>query len=354
MAAGDDKRPIIIKKVKKGGHGGHHGGAWKVAYADFVTAMMAFFLLLWLLNVVTSEQKQGIADYFAPASVSLQSSGSGQPVSGGVNSAPAPFGQTTPKSDHTSDSDSDPDTANNGPDKEDPDSDEMPHQKDHDKDHDKQHDKDHDKDHDSDGQGTAGTMTAGGTSASQSAGTNVSDAAVQAELAKRAAQEEQRFTEAEKQLKDAIARSPELSGLADNVMIDHTREGLRIQVIDKENHPMFKLGSKDMAPHTKELLAMVSQTVSGMPNKLSISGHTDNVGFPGRHSYDNWELSTDRANASRRALVAAGIDDDRIDNVVGRADRDPLKPDDPANPSNRRITIVLLRQDSGAVAPQIH
>ncbi|MBK1668758.1 hypothetical protein CKO28_12030 [Rhodovibrio sodomensis] len=287
--AEDSNRPqIIVKKKKKGGHGGHHGGAWKVAYADFVTAMMAFFLLLWLISATTEEQKEGIADYFTPSTVTQSDSGAGMILSGRTMSdegalisdrAPVGVNMSLPSP--------------SGPD---------------------------------------------------------NDREVQ-DLAKQLAERERRnFEDAEEKLKQAVAAIPELSDLADQVLVDYTPEGMRIQLVDARENAMFKLGSAEPKQHTRDLLALVAQAIQDLPNQVAVKGHTDATPFAGGGDYSNWELSADRANASRRVLLRAGLKPDRIGRVVGRAAQDPLMPEEPENARNRRISIVLLNQDHAAEA----
>jgi chemotaxis protein MotB len=286
------------REVRRGGDGGHHGGAWKVAYADFVTAMMAFFLLLWLLNATTEDQKKGIADYFSPMSVARTTSGAGGVLGGRtmivdgsmvsdkgvqsivVNIAPPPTGE---------DEQQDQTPAPDAPRRE---------------------------------KGAA------------------CDKEVAARLAER---EQQAFEKAEAALRQAIQESPALKELAKNLIVDNTPEGLRIQLVDQEQQSMFPSGSATLNDRAKNLTQLVAQVVAKLPNKLSISGHTDATPFRFGNTYGNWELSTDRANASRRALVEAGVTPARIRLVTGNADQQPLLPKDPTNPSNRRISIVLLR-----------
>ena len=287
--AEDSNRPIVIvKKKKKGGHDGHHGGAWKVAYADFVTAMMAFFLLLWLISATTKEQKEGIADYFTPSTVTQSNSGSGMILSGRTMSdegalvsdrAPVGINMSLPSP--------------AGPD---------------------------------------------------------NDREVQ-DLAKQLAEREQRdFEDAEEKLKSAVSAIPELAELADQVLVDYTPEGMRIQLVDARESAMFKLGSAEPKKRTRELLSLVAQTIQDLPNKVAVKGHTDATPFTSRENYSNWELSADRANASRRVLAQGGLPADRIGQVVGRAAQDPLLPEDPENARNRRISIVLLNRDHEAEA----
>ncbi len=327
MAAGaNDVAPvIIIKKVKKVG-GGHHGGAWKVAYADFVTAMMAFFLLLWLLNATTEEQKRGIAEYFtpvtafAPESVSQSTSGSngvlgGQTMTseGSLSNDTSPVGVTVSlpgASQETEDQVEDP--------IEDP---------------------------------TEGSKT--GERQRPADNPNEESQSVNANEVDRLAQEleQERFEAAEAELRQAIQSVPDLADFAKNLVVDQTPEGLRIQIIDQEGKSMFASGSADMYPHTQRLLALVTNAIDQLENPVAIKGHTDATPFASDNGYSNWELSTDRANSSRRALIAAGLPAQRIVSVVGRADQEHFIKDDPFSPRNRRISIVLLRQAAGSDEP---
>ncbi|MCR9214886.1 MAG: flagellar motor protein MotB [Proteobacteria bacterium] len=282
----DEVAPIIIKKVKKGGHGAH-GGAWKVAYADFVTAMMAFFLLLWLLNVTTTEQKEGLSDYFAPTTSSISQSGAGGLLGGkSMQTEGARISDRGVPSVVSSISPPEQGKKDEGEDAE----------------------------------------------------------AEEAELlAKLAKIEEESFEEAKSEIRQAISKDPELSGLQDNIVIDMTPEGLRIQIVDQFNESMFNSGSASITPRIQALIGKIAKSIEKLPNSLSISGHTDSSAFNGG-DYGNWELSSDRANASRRALLEAGLEPERIEKVAGRADTDPLIMDDPSNPGNRRISIILLRE----------
>ncbi|MEQ8356777.1 MAG: flagellar motor protein MotB [Kiloniellaceae bacterium] len=324
-AGNDDATVVIIKKIKKGGGGGHHGGAWKVAYADFVTAMMAFFLLLWLLNATTEEQKQGIADYFTPASalspdsVSRSDSGSGgvmggrsMTTDGALASDTAPIGITIA----------------------------LPVAKD-----------------DSERQDEAGLEDpTDDDNSSQSPGKPPEDPsqADDAQQAERLAQEleQERFDEAEAELRQALESVPDLSDFSKNLVVDQTPEGLRIQIIDHEGRSMFASGSANMFQHTQRLLALVVDAIRKTDNPIAIKGHTDSTPFSNSDGYSNWELSTDRANSSRRALLSAGLPASRIASVVGRADQEHFIPDDPFSPRNRRISIVLLRQAQGSETPR--
>lgn len=284
----DELRPIIIKKIKKGGHG-HHGGAWKVAYADFVTAMMAFFLLLWLLSTTTEVQKEGIAEYFTSVPMITRSEDGSGGVLGGLTVSPD--GAMT----------SDLRPLVEKPQTQDPKS------------------------------------KAGSTPPNEEA--NISNEKFEAEQRKR---EEENFKEARDALERAMQSSPELQEMAKSMVIDMTPEGLRIQIVDQEKKPLFASGSADLLPHTKELLKKVSGVIQKLPNELSIRGHTDSVPYGPGAAYTNWELSADRANSSRRELQKAGMPASRLNNVVGKADTDHLFPENPRDGRNRRISIILL------------
>jgi chemotaxis protein MotB len=317
---------IIIKKIKKGGHGGHHGGAWKVAYADFVTAMMAFFLLLWLLNVTTDVQKRGIADYFEPTlSIKSENSGSGGILGGQAIGKPGALTQnmSAPSITVPIPSERQLEDGEEGEEAGDPHKSKNPGDP-------ERGDKLDDPDKTDAGYGSADIA---------------SDKVKQANAARAAMERENRqFAAAEFSLRQAIQDIPELKELAEDLLIDRTPEGLRIQLVDQEKVSMFALGSSDMAESAKKLMNLVAQAIQKLPNKISITGHTDATPFAKAGNYGNWELSTDRANASRRALTAAGLPNDRITTVVGTADRDPLIADQPNSPRNRRISIVLLRE----------
>jgi chemotaxis protein MotB len=297
--ARNNEQPIIVKKIIKGGHG-HHGGSWKVAYADFVTAMMAFFMLLWLLNVTTDEQKKGIADYFSPASISRSTSGSGGILGGKTlvtegarisdEGVPSVSVSITPPAKATDE------TAENEYDNE----------------------------------------ARGATDVEQE-----SEEDLESALAER---EEKAFQDAIDNLQQAIEDNPALADLGKHLLVDMTPEGLRIQLIDQDHESMFPSGSAEMHGYTRALLERIAQVASKLPNKIAISGHTDATPYRSTNGYSNWELSTDRANASRRVLLEAGFDSKRVAQVVGKADTEPLHPEDPYMASNRRISIVLLRE----------
>ncbi|PZP54716.1 MAG: motility protein MotB [Micavibrio aeruginosavorus] len=281
-SSGSDKAPIIvIKKIKKGG-GGHHGGAWKVAYADFVTAMMAFFLLMWLLNSTSKEQKEGIAEYFdpTPTIVSQSQSGAGG-VMGGLTISPegARMADTQP-------------------------------------------------------------MTPSNVAPSQpkKSAKDMSDAELEAEKKKREAQQ---FDNAKKEIEKAIQNS-DLKDLQKNLKVDMTPEGLRIQIIDQEGASMFPIGSATPFAKTEKLLAKVAEIIATLPNQISVRGHTDGAPYSEGANYTNWELSSDRANSSRRVLLASGIPAAKVANVIGKADTDHYVKTDALDAQNRRISIVLL------------
>ncbi len=290
MAKDDEKRPIIIiKRVKKGG-GGHHGGAWKVAYADFVTAMMAFFLLLWLLNVTTDEQKSMISAYFAPADPRVAESTSG---AGGV------MGGTTmsPEGAMTSE---------------------------------------------------LAPVVAEQDEPVPSVGKDAFSEDERESMAQLDRADEAAFQKTEEKIREQLESVPELKELSQNLLIDMTPEGLRIQIIDQDGKPMFASGSSVPLPPAVRLLQLVGASVRSLPNQLSVRGHTDSTPYGKDATYTNWELSADRANASRRVLLAGDIGGrlpiERIENVQGKADREPLNLADPTAAQNRRISIILLKQ----------
>ncbi len=288
-------RPILIKKVKKISGGGHHGGAWKVAYADFVTAMMAFFLLMWLINTTSPQQKRGIADYFAPASVSQSTSGSGGILAGTAlgdagaksNGSQAVIEQLAPPA---------------------PDS----------------------------------TKDEGQSSKAGSAGgqAGAADDALRDAEEKR---DSEAFQSAAQSLRQAMQDMPELAELSKQILIDQTPEGLRIQLVDQEGRSMFDPGSTKPNDRAKILLRAVAKIAQALPNRITISGHTS-ANADGTKAQSDWQLSSARADSSRQIMQDAGIDPDRIYQVAGKAASDPLYPDDPTLPGNRRIAIVLLRE----------
>ena len=281
--AGDSKKlqPIIIKRVKKGGHAAH-GGAWKIAYADFVTAMMAFFLLMWLLGSTTDGDKKGIADYFqSPLKIALSGgSGSGDSNSilkGGGESLTSTVGQVK-----KGDVDAPRDTFN-----------------------------------------------------------------LHKLKAEQIRAEAMRLESLKQEIRDKLQSSEKLKDLSSQIRLDMTRDGLRIQIVDDQNRPMFASGSATIAPYMKDLLRAIGSVLAEVPNRLTLEGHTDARPFPGDdRGYSNWELSADRANASRRELVGSGLSEDRILRVQGLASSQPLDEKDPLAPTNRRISIIVMNRDA--------
>jgi chemotaxis protein MotB len=290
-ASATNKAPIVIKKVKKAGGHGHHGGAWKVAYADFVTAMMAFFLLMWLINTTSPDQRRGIAEFFAPAAVSSSSSGSGGLLAGtalateGVqNGKGAPV---TPSA-----------------------------------------------------QGFAQAQDFTESIETPEGGAEPSDNAL---ARAKALREDSDFDRAEMSIRQAIQDLPDLAELSKQVIMEKTPEGLRIQLIDQEGRSMFDPGAAEPNKAARRLLETVAAVAADLPNRVTISGHTDD-GPSARPNYSNWDLSADRANAARRVLVGSHLPADRVAAVSGKADAEPLFADDPTLPGNRRISITLLRE----------
>jgi chemotaxis protein MotB len=278
--ADDGLRPIIVKRIKKSG-GGAHGGAWKIAYADFVTAMMAFFLLMWLLGSTTKGDLQGIADYFqTPLKVAMAGgSGSGDSssvIKGGGRDLTRTTGQIQKSDDR------------------------------------------------------------------EKSRKTYNLKAAQAEMAR---MEKAQLEALKQRIDTAIENSPTLKQYKNQLLIDITSDGLRIQIVDEQNRPMFALAKAELQPYTREILLEIGQLLNGIPNKISLSGHTDATPFQGgEKGYSNWELSADRANASRRALVAGGMDESKVLRVVGLSSAVPLNKDDPADPINRRISIIVMNK----------
>lgn len=290
MAGDDKKQPIIVKKVVKGG-GGHHGGSWKVAYADFVTAMMAFFLLLWLLGITDEIQREGISDWFKnPTGIKGPGGASTSMIKlGGAKDIPKGKGkkseqhapQTTPIPEH-----------------------------------------------------------------------KVKIVEVE--------KDKQRLDQLLEKLKAAIESSDQLKNFKDQLLLEITPEGLRVQIVDKANRPMFASGSAELKPYTKAILRKLAKIIQQeVPNRISISGHTDATPFPKgyieyedrygndfRKPYSNWELSADRANAARRELLKGGMPTDQIGRVVGLGSSVLFDKENPRNPVNRRISIIIMNKQA--------
>jgi chemotaxis protein MotB len=281
----EDVRPIVIKRIKKVA-AGHHGGAWKIAYADFVTAMMAFFLLMWLLGSTASGDLKGIADYFTnPVKVSMQ---------GGTGAGDA-----------------------------------------------------------------TSVLKGGGTNLTASAG-QVKSGEVQGKkksLTLREARAEQRkefelrekatLNELKQNIEKLIDSNPVLRQFKNQLLIDVTAEGLRIQIIDEKNRPMFDTSSAELKPYSKVILREIGRALNAVPNKVSFSGHTDAAQFGGgEKGFSNWELSANRANASRREMIAGGMDENKVLRVLGLSSTLLFDKNDPLSSANRRINIVVLNKRS--------
>ena len=265
MSKGGDKRPIVIRR-KKVVHA-HHGSAWKIALADFMTALMAFFLVLWLLSVSSEETRKGVAEYFSTPLVTA--------ITGGDRS------------------------------------------------------------------GSTSAIPGGGPDPTHSDGERARIDSLQ--RTRPSMQERNFFRDLQERIERAIERDPELRQLRNQMRFDLTREGLRIQLLDTDQRPMFELGSDQVAPYMRSLLRTIAPLLNELPNELSISGHTDSVPYAGGYrGYSNWELSNDRANASRRELIAGGFDPGQLLRVSGFADRVLLPETEPTDPINRRIELVVL------------
>jgi chemotaxis protein MotB len=360
---------VIIRKTEIV-EGGHHGGAWKVAYADFVTAMMAFFLLMWLINATTEAQRRGIADYFSPTTaLARAASGAGKIFGGktpyergnmvsdnGVESVVPGHAQQMPEP-QDAEANEAPQTAVNGP--QDP-TDQPPG---------KPVGADQPVPNNPlDGPQQPGSIAAqaspqpaqalgqaqflanAGTGESAPQATKADAAASAAGLAARraaaAARERAAFDTAAEEIRDAVRADPTLRDLAPQLAIDQTPEGLRIQLLDEERRPMFATGSSVMQDRGRALLLKIAPVLMKLPEAISIAGHTDAAPYKGGDK-TNWDLSAERANATRRLLADAGMPDARFRSVTGNADRDPLLPADPLAAANRRIAIVVLRAAPG-------
>lgn len=275
--AGKNDGTIIIKKIKKGGHG-HHGGAWKVAYADFVTAMMAFFLLLWLIASTSESQKEGIAEYFTPT-VGLRDS-----MGIGFEGGQSPDQEGTKKDDSSPIS-------------------------------------------------IIQLASPRGQSPEKDRKTLIE-----------ADQESQLFEQAREEIKKAFEEDPNLREFRDQIIVEQTPEGLKIEVQDSDKEPMFVSGSANMSDFGKKVMDKLGDVIEKMPNYISITGHTDAEPLNARGgTYTNWELSADRANSARRELIHGGMEEERVGKVQGLASTELLLPEEPASHRNRRITIILLR-----------
>jgi chemotaxis protein MotB len=275
-------QPIIIKRVKKGGHSAH-GGAWKIAYADFVTAMMAFFLLMWLLGSTSEGDKKGLSDYFqSPLKVAMQG-GTGAGASQSV-------------------------------------------------------------------------INAGGNDLTQSAGQakrgDGADARARRQSgditkAARAKQDAQKLAELSAKISALISSNPKLAEFSEQIKLSITPDGLQIQIVDDQKRPMFDSGSATVKPYMRDILQEIGRALVDVDNKISLDGHTDQTPYgSGPRGYSNWELSADRANASRRELVVAGMPDEKVARVMGLASSILLDQENPRSPSNRRISITVMTREA--------
>jgi chemotaxis protein MotB len=289
------ERPLIIVKRYRRVEGGHHGGAWKIAYADFVTAMMAFFLVMWLVASVSKQERAAIFEYFKNPSMEPGKSvhpAPGQNGPGGASTSPINLGGglDAPRTSVT---------------------------------------------------GAPTQMGAG----PQSAGTEPSPSHAGQPISPQAV-EHQRLEALQNQLREAVSRSQALKPFKDQLLIDIMPEGLRIQIVDAQNRPMFDVGSAQLKGYTIAILRELAPYLASVPNHISITGHTDATPYAGSRGYTNWELSADRANAARRVLVASGLPDDKIGRVVGLSDSAPMDRAHPFSAVNRRISIIVMTHEA--------
>ncbi len=277
-----EQTPIIIKKVKKGGHG-HHGGAWKLAYADFVTAMMAFFLLMWLLGSVDQAKLQGIAEYFKdPWKPSMQ----GGQAAGDRTSIIKGGGEDITQS-----------------------------------------------------EGQVKLTNQGKEEQIDESGETDSTDTLEKDM--------QHLKALEEKIEKLIETNPVLQQFKSQLKIDITAEGLRIQIVDEEKRPMFGTASARMEPYAAQIIDQIAPVVNELPNRITVTGHTDAKPFPGSgQGYTNWELSADRANSARKELVRGGLKPEKMMRVVGLASSVPLHPDNPDDPTNRRISIIVMNKQT--------
>ncbi len=299
--------PIVRKKKIEGDHAGAHGGAWKIALADMMTAMMAFFLLMWLLSATNADQRKSIAEYFKPVShsaVKLSTLAGTNGIMGGqsildpdgmpnTGRRTSLFERETPRAEDGSASDT-------------------------------------------------------GSAKSEDNNRNSSDLSPEEKQRIAAEAEKKNFENLEQQVKEKIAENKQLSKLKDQVHFIREKEGLRIEVIDKADFSMFPLGTTTMQPKAEALIREVAKSVAGMTNKIAVRGHTDSLAFAGSER-NNWSLSGERAESTRRVMENAGITESRFARIEGVADTAPFNPKDPADPRNRRISITVLYQDQGPV-----
>ena len=275
---------IVVKKIIDGGHGGHHGGAWKVAYADFVTAMMAFFLLLWILGATTEKQRKGIADYFTPTLVEMKqkSAGSSGPFGGDSIISRENYAHKSTQS------------------------------------------------------GTRSlTIPKDATGGEKEGG------------AEAKSRDRKRFQIAKAKLEEQLKKNPALKNLLKNVRFTETREGLRIDIVDESDFSMFAMGTDRLLPAARDLMGQVATLIQTLPNGLIIRGHTDALPYAAGRTANNWTLSAARAEATRQMLAANGVPANRFSRIEGVADREPYVPADRYDPRNRRMSITLSWSDAG-------
>jgi chemotaxis protein MotB len=277
---------IIIRKVKVHGHG-HHGGAWKIAYADFVTAMMAFFMLMWILGATDEDQRRGIADYFTPTIIQMKNSGGSNGIMGGRSlqseEGVAPHATLT------------------GP--------------------------------------RPAAITGGGAPDAAPA------PAHKPEPGNRRSADEEKFRKVERIIAARLAGDPTLKGLKGQIRFVRVRDGLRIDMVERADFSMFALGTSAFSPEAAAMVRTVAGAIAGTPNRLTVRGHTDSRAYANGGA-NNWTLSTARADATRRALTAAGVAESRFRRIEGVADTDPFNPADRSDPRNRRISVTLLYKDA--------
>ena len=273
---------VIVKKIIDGGHGGHHGGAWKVAYADFVTAMMAFFLLLWLLGATNEKQRKGIADYFAPTIIDTRALGMG---GSGL------FGGESAMSDQKT------------------------------------------------GEKAGRSSEAGLATPVTGAGGKKPGSGDKGSLRN---QDQANFAQMRKEVVQAMAGSAALRKLASHVRFVMTTDGMRIDLVDNADYSMFALGTTALAPEASALIGKIAASVAGTANGIMIRGHTDSLPYGDPRAMNNWMLSSGRAEATRRRLALGGLPEARFERIEGVADREPMVAKDGADPRNRRVAITLL------------
>jgi chemotaxis protein MotB len=275
-------QPIIIKRVKKPAHVSH-GGAWKIAYADFVTAMMAFFLLMWLLGSTSEGDKKGLSDYFqSPLKVAMQ----GGPGAGASNSV-------------------------------------------------------------MNGGGNDVTQSAGQAKRGDGADRKAKQQAGEQTKAQQAARDAQKLSELSAKISAMISNTPKLAEFSKQIQLSMTPDGLQIQIVDDQKRPMFDSGSATVKPYMHDILQEIGAMLVDVDNKVSLDGHTDQTPYgAGARGYSNWELSADRANASRRELVAAGMPDDKVARIMGLASSILLDQENPRSPTNRRISITVMTREA--------